>query len=263
VRELVQRGVAEVVFIGQDTGIWGTDLAGSQNLALLLDRASSEFPDTWFRVLYLQPAGINDELLELMDSRDNICSYFDIPLQHTNADVLKAMNRKGSTREYLDLVERIRAKVRGVQLRTTLMAGFPGETQEQFEELLDFVDEAEFDYAVVFPYSRKTGSKAAEFDNQVDEDDKIERAQQLLDACEAIGHKRNERHIGSVLDVLVEGFEETDIGPEAVGRWMGQAPEVDGQVHIALEEGDEIEIGSIVRVEITDSFCYDLEGVLA
>ena len=262
VAELEQRGVREVVFIGQDTGLWGTDLEGGLGLVDLLRAAAGRFPGLWFRVLYLQPAGVSDELLDLMASTPNICPYLDIPLQHADAQVLKRMNRAGSSEEYLELVERIRARVPGVTLRTTLMAGFPGETDEQFGALLDFVDEARFDYAVVFPYSTEEGSAAARYEDQVDDDLRIERAQRLLDACDAVGHKRIREHIGEELDVLVEGFEMTEVGCEALCRWQGQAPEVDGQVHVPLRGGERPELGATLQVRITDSFCYDLEGEL-
>mgnify|MGYP002626388021 CR=1 FL=1 len=262
VGELVGKGAGEIVFIGQDTGIWGHDLGDGQNLEALLRTAATSYPQTWFRVLYLQPSGITDGLLDLVDSMPNICPYFDIPLQHANADVLARMNRSGSPSEYLQLVRRIRERVRDVTVRTTLMAGFPQETPEQFEELMNFVDDAEFDYAVVFPYSQETGSAAAAFEHQVDEDEKLLRAQRLLDACENIGFRRAAAHVGEVLDVLVEGYEETDVGMEAVGRWMGQAPEVDGQIHIRAYNGHLPDIGTKVHARITESFCYDLEGEL-
>lgn len=263
VAELVEGGVREIVLIGQDTGIWGRDLSPVQSTAELLDAAASAFPDTWFRLLYLQPAGINDELLSVMNAHDNICKYLDMPLQHADADVLKAMNREGSPAEYLQVLEHVRDMVPGITTRTTFMAGFPGETEEQFEELLDFAEEARFDYAVVFPYSQEDGSAAGSFDGQLDEGTKIERAQRLLDVCDAVGHASIARTVGKTVQALVEGYEHTDAGVEALARWQGQAPEVDGQIHVPIASEDALPIGSVVPVKITDSFYYELEGELA
>ena len=263
VAELVEGGVREIVLIGQDTGIWGRDLSPVQSTAELLDAAASAFPDTWFRLLYLQPAGINDELLSVMNAHDNICKYLDMPLQHADADVLKAMNREGSPAEYLQVLEHVRDMVPGITTRTTFMAGFPGETEEQFEELLDFAEEARFDYAVVFPYSQEDGSAAGSFDGQLDEGTKIERAQRLLDVCDAVGHASIARTVGKTVQALVEGYEHIDAGVEALARWQGQAPEVDGQIHVPIASEDALPIGSVVPVKITDSFYYELEGELA
>lgn len=260
VAELVGRGAKEIVLIGQDTGIWGRDLAAPSSLACLLRALAEKWPEIWFRVMYLQPEGIDDELLDVFASFDNVCSYIDMPLQHANAEVLKRMNRSGDAREYLSLVERIRDCVPDIMLRTTFMAAFPGETQEQFEQLVDFADEAGFDYAGVFAYSPEEGSAAYAFEGLLDDGDRLERAQVLLDACEVIGTSQVALQIGSCRNVLIEGFEETDVGVEALGRTQGQAPDVDGQVHIPLQEGDAVSLGDVVPVKIVNSFFYELEG---
>ena len=262
VRELVESGTKEIVLIGQDTGLWGADLSPKTNTAYLLDMLASRYPSTWFRLLYVQPAGITDELLDCIAGHENICSYLDMPLQHCNSDVLKAMNRKGSRQEYLDLIEHIRSRLPEMTCRTTLMAGFPGETEEQFEELCDFVEQAAFDYSVVFPFSPEQGSAAAEFDGQIDADERMNRAQRLLDICEHVGVQSSARHIGDVVDVLVEGYEYTETGVEAIGRTQGQAPDVDGQVHVPISTESELPVGSFVKVKITDSFFFELEGEL-
>lgn len=262
VGELVEAGTREIVFIGQDTGIWGSDFPERSNLAALLGAAAERFPETWFRVLYLQPQGVTDELLDCIASHDNICRYLDMPLQHASADVLRRMNRRGSGEEYLKTLSHVRERVPGVATRTTFMAGFPGETDGELQELLDFVDEARFDYAGVFPYSREEGSAAASFEGQLDEDVKIERAQAVLDACEAVGCEQVRRHVGTEQTVLVEGYEATDAGLEALCRTQLQAPEVDGQVHVPIFSEDELPVGSFARVRIVDSFFYELEGEL-
>ncbi len=260
VGELVAGGTREIVYIAQDTGIWGRDLQPKSSLAGLLAASASAFPDTWFRILYTQPDGIDDELLELMASTPNICSYLDIPLQHADADILRAMNRKGSPAELLDLVETIRAHVEDVTLRTTFMAGFPGESEEQFEELLNFVEKARFDTAGVFAFSPEEGSPAAKMDGQIPDEIRLERTQRLLDACDSVGFERSRRFIGRELEMLVEGFEETDAGLEALGRSRAQAPDVDGLIHLPVADEKTVTIGQRVRVRVCDTFCYELEA---
>lgn len=262
VEGLVGAGVAEIVFIGQDTGIWGSDFTRPDTLAHLLSEAAARFPDTWFRVMYTQPEGISDELLALMRDVDNICPYLDIPLQHCEEPVLEAMNRTGSAEQYLALAAHVRDVVPHAALRTTFMAGFPGETPVQAEALVDFADTAAFDFGGVFPYSREEGSAAAEMDGQVDEDEKLARAQRLLDVVEHAGWRRAEARVGQVCDVLVEGFEETDAGLEALCRAQFQAPEVDGQVHVSVSSADALPVGSLARVRIVDAFCHELVGEL-
>ena len=154
----VSEGVKEIVLIAQDTGRWGQDFEDESSLAWLVGSLADEFTQTWFRVMYIQPEGITDELLQTVAEHDNICSYFDIPLQHVQPSILKAMHRKGSREEYESLIEHIREMVPEVTLRTTLIAGFPGETEEDFDELCDFVEEGFFDYIGVFAYSREEGT---------------------------------------------------------------------------------------------------------
>ncbi len=259
---LVDAGVAEIVFIGQDTGIWGADFERPDTLAHLLAAAAARFPDAWFRVMYTQPEGVTDELLALMRDVDNICPYLDIPLQHCAPEVLEAMNREGSPERYLSLVGHVRETVAGVGLRTTLMAGFPGETAAQAEALVDFADTAAFDFGGVFPYSREEGSAAAELGGQLPDDEKLERAQRLLDVVEHAGWRRAEERVGQVCRVLVESFEETDSGPEALCRAQFQAPEVDGQVHVPVPRDALPATGSFIRVRIVDAFCHELVGEL-
>lgn len=260
VAELVCNGVREIVLIGQDTGIWGHDLEEPSTTATLVRTLAHRYPDTWFRLLYVQPEGIDDELLDVIATYPNVCPYLDMPLQHVNAEVLAHMNRSGNAKDILALLDHVRDRVPDIMIRTTLMAGFPGETEEQFEELLDFVDEAGFDYAGVFAFSPEEGSAAYGLDGQIDDDERLERAQRLLDACEAVGTARIARLAGTCADVLVEGYERTDAGLEALCRMQGQAPEVDGQVHVPVDTVDDLPIGQFARVELTGSFFYELEG---
>ena len=245
-------GVREVVLIAQDTGRWGEDFEEPSTLAELVSTLAEEFPDVWLRVMYLQPEGVTDDYLEAVAAHGNVCPYFDIPLQHVDEGVLRAMNRTGSRAEFEELIERILSRVPDATLRTTLIAGFPGETEELFEELVDFVEEGLFDYVGVFPYSREEGTRAARLDGQVDEDEKAERAQRLRDAADAASVPRIAARVGCEMDVLVEGAEEDG---QLYGRAMCQAPEVDGVTYLAAGEP-----GEVVRVRIADTLLYEMEG---
>lgn len=248
----VAAGVREIVLIAQDTGRWGADFDDPSSLAALLSALAEEFSHTWFRVMYIQPEGLTDELLDAVAAHDNVCDYFDIPLQHVDAGILRSMNRTGSREEFLALVDRVLARVPGATLRTTLIAGFPGETDEQFEDLCSFVEEGLFDYVGVFPYSREEGTRAYDLPDQVDEDEKNDRAQRLRDLADAVCCPRIAARIGREMDVLVEGVEEDG---QLFGRAMCQAPEVDGVTY--LEGG---EPGEIRRVSIVDTLLYEMEG---
>ena len=204
--------------------------------------------------MYIEPQGVTDELLDVISAHGNICSYLDVPLQHASESVLCAMNRRGSAKSHRELIERIRLRVPDITLRTTLIAGFPGETEADFEELCwEFLEEVEFDYVGVFPYSREEGTRAAGLPGQVDEEVKIERAQRIRDISDAIGESHVSARIGKTMDVLVLGREEGFVS--FFGRAMCQAPEVDGVVY--LEEGT---VGDIVKVRIEDTLVYEMEG---
>ena len=248
----IAAGAKEIVIIAQDTGRWGQDFKEPSSLAELLDGLASAFPSTWFRVMYIQPEGVTDELLDVIALHDNIASYLDIPLQHANSGIIASMNRNGSGESFLRLLEKIRTRIPDITLRTTMIAGFPGEGDEEFEELCQFLEDAEFDYVGVFAYSQEEGTRAAKLVNQVDEDEKASRAQTLRDIADALSAARIANRIGQELDVLVLGREEDG---QLYGRAMCQAPDVDGVVF--LNSGD---IGSVVRVKIADTLLYDMEA---
>lgn len=252
VSRAVAAGAKEIVLIAQDTGRWGQDFESPLTLAYLLEALAQEFSTIWFRVMYVQPEGVGDELLDVIARNANIAPYLDIPFQHANPRILNAMNRTGSGDAYLALIEKIRARIPGVSLRTTLIAGFPGESEEDFTQLCDFVEEADLDYVGVFAYSQEEGTRAAKLAGQLDEDEKEERAQQLRDIADALSAARVASRIGTQLDVLVLGREEDG---QLYGRAMCQAPDVDGVVYVP--SGD---IGSVVRVSIVDSLLYDMEA---
>lgn len=233
VRFLVEGGTREIVLVGQDTGVWGDDLpdrAGYEpleapTLASLLEYLARSFPDTWFRVMYLQPERIGDDLLDVMAGYPNVCSYLDIPLQHASAKVISEMNRKGSGEEYLGLLQHVRERVPGVTLRTTVISGFPGETEDESDELVEFMEEAGFDFAGVFEYSREDGTVAGEREDQVPGDVAVMRANEVREAIGECGIASANSRVGGVYDVLVCGIADVDDEFDASSghAWMGGA----------------------------------------
>ncbi|MDO4538243.1 MAG: 30S ribosomal protein S12 methylthiotransferase RimO [Coriobacteriales bacterium] len=261
VATLMEGGVREVVLIGQDTGVWGSDLGGDQSLAGLLRQVAEVVRPYrgWVRVLYLQPEGMTDDLVSVLRDVDEVLPYIDIPIQHCSARLLKRMNRSGSADELRALFARLRSEIPNLVLRSTGMVGFPGETEEEFEELVAFIGEQEFDYTSVFAYSQEDGTAAARMRDQVDEETKVERAQTLMDVAEQLGFAATAQHVGETVDVIIDGVEETDEGPELIGHAWFQAPDSDGAVHI---EWGEATVGDVVRCKLVDSFCYELIGVM-
>ncbi len=261
VRSLMEGGVREVVLIGQDTGVWGCDLAEGETLAALLRRVAETVRPYggWVRVLYLQPEGMTDELIAVIRDVPEVLPYIDIPIQHCSARVLKAMGRSGSPEELHALFARLRSEIPGMVLRTTGMAGFPGETDDEADELYEFIADEAFDYCSVFAYSQEDGTAAARMTDQVEESVKLERAQRLIDLTEQLGFSATAAHVGERVRVIVDGIEEGEDGPELIGHAWFQAPDSDGAVHIPYGEAT---VGDIVTVDLVDSFCYELVGEL-
>ena len=262
-RELVDQGVREIVLIGQDTGVWGNDFAegteGPQNLAQLM-RALAEAlrpQKVWIRVLYLQPEGMTDELIAVFRDVPEVLPYIDIPVQHCNPRILKAMHRSGSAVEYEELFARLRREIPGMVIRSTALVGFPTESDEEFEELLGFMDRVGFDYTSVFAYSQEDGTAAARMEGQLSDEVKLERAQAAQDLAESLGFAATASHVGERAQVIVDGVDETEDGYELIGHAWFQAPDSDGAVHL---DATEATVGDIVEVEFTDSFCYELVG---
>jgi ribosomal protein S12 methylthiotransferase len=255
-RRLVSQGVAEINLIAQDITAYGADRSDRANLPDLL-RALTGIEDLrWLRLLYAYPDGVTDELIELVAGEEKICSYLDIPLQHIDDGMLKQMNRRGSEQQVRELVSKLRERIPDLTLRTSFIVGFPGETQEQFEKLLSFVEEGHFDRLGVFRYSREEGTAAAELSEQIPERVKNERYKRLMKAQARISFRKNRALVGRVEPVLVEGVsEETELLLR--GRSVRQAPDVDGQVYITAGRAD---VGEIVSLRITDSSEYDLIG---
>lgn len=256
---LMAGGVREVVLIGQDTGVWGQDLEGGQTLAGLLRQVAEVVRPykAWVRVLYLQPEGMTNELIEVIRDVDEVLPYIDIPIQHCSEEVLARMNRSGSAEQLRRLFARLRSEIPGMVLRTTAMAGFPGETEAQADELADFLVEQEFDYTSVFAYSPEEGTAAATMDGLIGEAEMLDRTQRLMDISEQMGFAATARHVGERVSVIIDGIEDGEQGPELIGHTWFQAPDSDGAVHI--EEG-EASVGDIVTCDLVDSFCYELIG---
>ncbi|NTU72458.1 MAG: 30S ribosomal protein S12 methylthiotransferase RimO [Coriobacteriia bacterium] len=253
-KALVAHGASEIVLIGQDISAWGHDLAGDLGgLAAVVRAVAAVQGVRWLRLMYVQPDGVSDDLLAAIAENDNVVRYLDIPLQHASKPVLRAMRRSGDATSLLRMLARIRAVLPDVALRTTLIAGFPGETTADVRELQRFLTEARFDYAGVFVYSPEDGTEAAALPSQIPLRTRRARAQRLRDLADEIGFERAGMRVGETVEVLVEGTDPDD--GVVVGRWRGQAPEIDGLV--LLDKG---EPGQIVSACIVDSLGYDLEG---
>jgi ribosomal protein S12 methylthiotransferase len=259
---LKQSGVKELCLIAQDTTAYGQDLAGRSLLADLL-REIDKLGFDMLRVLYSYPEGIDDELLATMRDCKTFCHYLDIPIQHVSKDVVRRMNRHLSRAEIEALLVKIREYMPDAAIRTTLMVGFPGETDEEFAELLDWAGEAELDWAGVFRYSQEEGTPAAVMPNQVDEDVKARRYNQLMAVLADVSAGRREAMVGRQLRVLLEQ-PSLDFPGYFEARSVYHAPEVDGVVYVENLAGDlsERHIGKLVDVEITEAASYDLIAVL-
>ncbi len=251
-RVLESRGARELVLIGQDTGIWGKDLEGSFDTAWLLERLSDELPDLRLRLMYTEPDGVTDHLLHVMATRGNICDYLDIPLQHVVPHILKDMRRGGSSEHFVHLVNHIRQIVPEIALRTTLMCGFPGESDEDFEELLSFVSLGLFDYIGIFAYSPEEGTYACNLPDQIPEDVKQMRAAELRSLADSVCAPLIAERINTTQSVLIEGVEED---AQLFGRAACQGPEVDGITFL-----DRGRVGDVCSVRIDDTLLYDMEG---
>ena len=255
VKDLAAQGVKEIVLIAQDTSYYGLDLYHKPMLAELLERVAAVEGVHWVRALYCYPERIDDELLRVMKENPKVCPYLDIPLQHINDKVLREMHRRTDGKAIRDLYGRIR-KLGGFALRTTLIAGFPGETEEEFAELLEFIKTCPFDRLGAFAYSEEEGTPAAAREDQVPLRVRRSREGKIMREQKKISRAFNESRVGSECEVLVEGQEENGL---YYGRSPWEAPETDGKVYIKLADG--LEPGQFVRVRITDAQDYDVTGV--
>ncbi|MBK5274064.1 MAG: 30S ribosomal protein S12 methylthiotransferase RimO [Desulfuromonadales bacterium] len=253
---LVSRGVKEINVISQDITRYGSDLADGATLEALIRRLAAIEGLQWIRLLYAYPDGITDSLIQLIRDEPKVCKYLDIPIQHISDPVLKAMKRRSSEQQIRDLIARLRSEIPGITLRTSLIVGFPGETIDDFNSLMQFVEQTHFDRLGVFCYSKEEGTPAAEMSEQVSERVKRERYRKLMRAQARLSFRRNRALIGQIEQVVVEGFsEETELLLK--GRSSRQAPDIDGQVYITAGTAN---VGDIVSLRITDSSDYDLIG---
>ncbi|BBA71603.1 30S ribosomal protein S12 methylthiotransferase RimO [Geobacter sulfurreducens] len=255
-RSLVAGGAREINLIAQDITTYGRDLPGAPSLETLIRELAAIDGLAWIRLLYAYPDGITDGLIRIIKNEPKVCKYLDLPIQHISDPVLKRMNRRSTEPQIRELVARLREEIPDIALRTSLIVGFPGETEEDFRTLLHFVEEAQFDRLGVFCYSREEGTPAAEMPDQVSERVKRERYKKLMKAQARVSFKRNRRLIDTEEQVIVEGYsEETELLLK--GRSSRQAPDIDGQVYITAGNAN---VGDIVRLRITDSSDYDLIG---
>ena len=257
---LAAQGVKEVVLISQDTTNYGTDLNLKDGLARLVESLASVSGLEWIRFLYCYPTAVTDGLLDVVAGHKNVCSYFDIPLQHASKPVLSRMRRGGSRRQYEQLIERIRSRVPDAAIRTTFIVGFPGETQKDFDQLLGFVRGAEFERVGVFTYSDEENSPGFKLDGKVQRSVAQTRERRLMKEQARISLRKNRSLIGRQVRVLLEGkSKETDLLLE--GRMESQAPEIDGSVLISdMPDGFDPHSSQFVTVEITEAHDYDLVG---
>lgn len=258
VRNLAGTGVIkEIELIGQDTTLYGRDLYGRPAIARLLrDICSLKNSIRWVRLLYTHPAHYTDELIDVIASEKKICKYLDLPIQHISDRVLKLMNRKTTKKDIAKLIDKLRKKIPGLTLRTSVIVGFPGETDKDFKELLKFLKDIRFERLGAFTYSREEGTSASRFKGQVSEDVKSQRYDEVMKLQQAISERRNKRFLGRKMDVLIDekvALEDNKF----IGRSEGDAPEVDGSVYVT---GRPVKVGDFCRVKITDTLEYDLVG---
>ena len=255
---LAEQGVKELILVAQETTVYGKDLYGEKSLPKLLRRLCKISGLRWIRLLYCYPEEITDELIQVMKEEPKICHYLDLPIQHSNDDILRRMGRRTTGQHLREIVEKLRREIPDIALRTTLITGFPGETEEQHEELMAFVDEMEFDRLGVFPYSPEEGTPAAGMPDQIEDSVKEERRLELMELQQEIAFDMADRMKGKEMLVMIEG----KVADENayVGRTYRDAPNVDGLIFVNTEE--ELMSGDFAKVKVTGAVDYDLIGGL-
>lgn len=254
--DLVVQGVKEIILVAQETTLYGKDLYGEKSLHKLLRELCKISGLRWIRILYCYPEEITDELIQVIKEEDKICNYLDLPIQHASDGILKRMGRRTSKEQLVEIIGKLRKEIPDIAIRTTLITGFPGETQEQHEELMEFVDEMEFDRLGVFTYSPEEDTPAAVMSDQIPEDVKEDRQAELMELQQEIAFDLAEEMIGREVLVMIEG----KVADENayVGRTYKDAPNVDGLIFVESEE--ELMSGDFARVRITGALEYDLMG---
>ena len=257
-QELAEQGVKELILVAQETTVYGMDLYGRKSLSKLLRELCKISGIRWIRILYCYPEEIDEELIQTIKEEPKICHYLDLPIQHASDGVLKRMGRRTSKAQLVEIIGRLRQEIPDITLRTTLITGFPGETKEQHEELLEFVDEMEFERLGVFTYSQEEDTPAAGFEDQVEEEVKEDRQAEIMELQQEIVFEQAESIIGREVLVMIEG----KVADENayVGRTYRDAPNVDGLIFVNTEE--ELMSGDFARVRVTGAAEYDLIGEL-
>lgn len=256
-QELADEGCKELILIAQDVTYYGKDLYGEYRLAKLLKKLCRIEGIRWIRLMYCYEDRITDELIEVMAEEEKICNYLDIPIQHASDRVLRAMNRRSTAASIDDTLRRLTAAIPDIHVRTTLIVGFPGESEEDFEQLVEFVEREKFARLGVFTYSQEENTAAGEMENQIDEELKDERLDAIMRRQIDISLAWNREKVGKIFEVLVE---ERDEDGSYIGRTRYDAPEIDNSVIFTSEQ--ELSAGDIVNVKITDAFDYDLVGIM-
>lgn len=256
---MASQGVRELILVAQETTVYGTDLYGKKTLHLLLKKLCEVKGIRWIRVLYCYPEEIYDELIQVMKEEKKICHYLDLPIQHASDRILRRMGRRTSKEQLVGIIQKLRREIPDIVLRTTLITGFPGETEEDHQELMEFVDEMEFDRLGVFTYSPEEGTPAASMEGQIEEELKEERRGELMELQQEISLEKGNNRIGQELMVMIEG----KVSGESayIGRTYGDAPNVDG--YLFVQTGELLMTGDFARVRVTGALEYDLIGELA
>ena len=257
-KKLVEGGVKEIILVAQETTLYGVDLYGKKSLPKLLHNLGLIEGLEWIRILYCYPEEINDELIEAIKNEPKVCHYLDMPIQHASDNILKRMGRRTSKQELTDIVAKLRREVPDIDLRTTHITGFPGETDVDHEEVMQFIDECEFDRLGVFTYSREEDTVAAQMPDQIDEEIKEKYRDELMQLQQEISADRSAAMIGRIVRVMIEGFIPED--NTYVGRSYKDAPNVDGLVFVECDR--ELMSGDFIDVKITGSTEYDLIGTI-
>lgn len=256
---MASQGVKELILVAQETTVYGTDIYGKKTLHLLLKKLCGIKGIRWIRVLYCYPEEIYDELIQVMKEEKKICHYLDLPIQHASDRILKRMGRRTSKEQLVEIIGKLRREIPDIILRTTLITGFPGETEEDHQELMEFVDEMEFDRLGVFTYSAEEGTPAASMDGQIPEELKEARRDELMELQQEISLEKGNERIGQELLVMIEG----KVSGESayIGRTYGDAPNVDG--YLFVQTGELLMTGNFAKVRVTGAMEYDLIGELA
>jgi ribosomal protein S12 methylthiotransferase len=253
--KIAESGIKEIIIIAQDTTQYGVDIYGRSALAPLLRKLAEVKGIKWIRVLYSYPEFITDEIIEVFAEEEKICNYFDLPIQHSSAKIRKLMNRRGNEEDIANIINKIRNKIPDAKIRTSLITGFPGENEEDFRKLKEFVKKSKFDRLGVFEFSREEGTAAYNFDQRVSQELKAERKEEIMQLQQEISLTKNKELVGRKIEIIIEDREQENY----LARSRYDSPEIDNQIYIPVEE-NELEIGEIYQAVIKEAFHYDLIG---